>query len=129
MMTIVAKYIVITFGFFLIGVGLLMLLKPTKAREYLRKAGSTNLINYGELTIRMIPAAALVIYSEFSKFPEIFKYLGWFMIATSLVLYFVPRKYHHKYALLCADILTPPLIRFSSPFSIFFGFALIYAVL
>lgn len=128
-MTIIAKYIVILFGIFLIGVGFLMLLKPTKAREYIRKAGSTNFINYFEITIRMIPAAGLVIYSEFSKYPEIFNIFGWFMIATSLVLYFVPRRIHHKYALRCADILTPVYIRLSSPFSILFGCAIIYSVI
>lgn len=104
-MILVAKYVVIIFGVFLIGVGLLMLIRPAKAREYLKKAGSTNFINYSEITIRMIPAAGLVIYSEFSKYPEIFKLLGWFMIATSVVLYFVPRRIHHKYALWCAEIL------------------------
>jgi uncharacterized membrane protein YfcA len=110
-MTIIAKYIVILFGVFLIGVGLLMLLKPEKAREYLKKAGSTNLINYSEITIRMIPAAGLILYSEFSKFPEVFKYFGWFMIGTSIILYLVPRRLHHRYSLLCADILKPQLIR------------------
>jgi hypothetical protein len=128
-MTIIAKYIVILFGIFLIGVGLLMLLKPEKAREYLKKAGSTNLINYSEITIRMIPAAGLILYSEFSKFPEVFKYFGWFMIGTSIILYFVPRRLHHRYSLLCADILKPQLIRVTSPFSMLFGVAIIYSVL
>jgi hypothetical protein len=128
-MILIAKYIVILFGVSLITVGVLMLLKPGKAREYLRKAGSTNLINYSEITIRMIPAAGLIIYSELSKYPEIFKLLGWFMIATSLVLYFVPRRLHHKYALWCADILKPTYTRLISPFSILFGYAIIYSVL
>ena len=128
-MILIAKYIVILFGVFLIGVGVLMLLRPAKARENLRKAGSTNIINYSEITIRIIPAAGLVIYSEFSKFPEIFQVLGWFMIATSVVLYFVPRRIHHKYALWCANILIPKYVRVISPFSILFGCAIIYLVL
>ena len=119
-MILIAKYIVILFGIFIVGVGVLMLLSPTKAREYLRRAGSTNFINYGEITIRMIPAAGLVIYAEFSKYPEIFNILGWFMLATSFVLYFVPRRIHHKYALWSANMLTPRFIRLISPFSIFF---------
>jgi len=128
-MTIIAKYIVILFGVFLIGVGLLMLLKPEKAREYLKKAGSTKLINYSEITIRMIPAVGLILYSELSKFPEVFKYFGWFMIGTSVVLYFVPQRLHHRYALMCADFLKPQLIRMASPFSVIFGIAIIYSVL
>jgi uncharacterized membrane protein YfcA len=128
-MILIAKFIVIIFGIFLICVGLLMLLKPKIAREYLRKAGSTNLINYSEITIRMIPAAGLILYSEFTKYPEILKLLGWFMVVTSLILYFVPRRIHHKYALGCADLLTPKYIRLISPFSILFGCAIICSVL
>lgn len=127
-MILIAKYIVILFGVFLIGVGLLLLLAPTKARGYLKKAGSTNFINYAEITIRMIPAAGLVIYSDFSEYPEIFKLLGWFMIGTSIILYFVPRDVHHKYALWCADFLKPRYIRLLSPFSMLFGFIIIYFV-
>ena len=126
-MIILSRYIVILFGIFLIGVGVLMLLKPTTAREYLRKAGSTNLINYAEITIRLIPATALVLYAEHSKFPDIYTYFGWFMIVTSLVLYVVPRKLHHNYALRSAEILTPGLIRVVSPFSLLFGCAVIYS--
>lgn len=127
-MTTLAKNIVILFGVFLVGVGLLMLIMPEKAREYLRKAGSTNFINYTEITIRMIPAAGLILYAEFSKFQIIFTVLGWFMIATSLVLYFVPRRIHHNYALWCADILKPTYIRLISPYSLLFGLFIIYAV-
>ena len=43
---------------------MLMLFKPKRARATLRKAGSTNFINYAEITIRMIPATALIIYAD-----------------------------------------------------------------
>ena len=128
-MVIVAKWVVILFGFFLIYVGVLMLFSPRKAREYLSKAGSTNFINYFEITIRMIPAAGLVLYSEFSNYTDAFRILGWFMLATSFVLYFVPRKLHHDYALWCAKILKPNYIRLLSPFSIFMGCIIIYSVI
>jgi uncharacterized membrane protein YfcA len=120
---------VILFGIFLISVGILMFCRPNKAREYIRKAGSTVFIHFSELTIRMIPAAALIIYADASKFQEIFKILGWFMIATSLILYFVPRRLHHNYAKGCANKLKPLYIQIISPFSIFFGACFIYAVI
>ncbi len=123
-----AKSVVVLFGLFLIAVGFLMLIAPKKARASLQKAGSTNIINYAEITIRMIPAAALILVADLSKFPESFKILGWFMVATSLILYLVPRKIHHNYALRCAKILTPDYIRLISPFSMLFGSIIIYAV-
>lgn len=126
---IIAKWIVISFGIFLIFVGFLMLFAPNNARRILRRAGSTNLINYVEITIRMIPATGLILYSDLSKFPEIFKILGWFMLITSLVLYVVPRSIHHIYSLKSADIIKPIYFQLISPFSFLFGTTLIYAVI
>ena len=126
---IIAKCIIFLFGLFLIGVGFLMLFKPLRALSILRKAGSTNFINYAEITIRMIPAAALVIYADFSRFPEVYKIFGSFMIGTSLVLYFVPRKLHHTYALKAAEILKPIYVQLIAPISMLFGSLVIYSVL
>lgn len=128
-MTIIAKWIIILFGIFFISVGLIMLFAPKKARKILRKAGSTNFINYAEITIRMIPATALILYSDFSKFPDYFEIFGWFMLITSLVLYFVPRQIHHKYSLMCADIIKPLYFQLISPFAMLIGIIIIYSVL
>jgi preprotein translocase subunit SecG len=129
MIVFIAKWIVILFGIFLIASGFLMLLSPEKARATLRKAGSTNFINYAELIIRMIPAAGLIIYSEFSRFPVPLKVLGWFMLITSIILCIIPRKLHHSFSLKAADILKPVYFRFISPLSFLFGSVIIYSVL
>lgn len=105
-----------------------MLLKPQKAREILRKAGSTNFINYAEITIRMIPAMALILSADISKYPEVFKIFGWFMLLTSFVLYFVPRQLHHKFSLKAANILKPFYFQLISPFAFIIGILIIYSV-
>lgn len=127
-MIIIAKLTIIGFGIFIIGAGLFMLFAPQKAREVLRKAGSTNFINYAEITIRMIPATALILYADFSKYPDVFKVLGWFMLITSLVLYFVPRRFHHNYSLKCADLIKPLYFQFISPLAFLFGAFIIYCI-
>jgi hypothetical protein len=129
MIIIIAKWIVLSFGVFLIAAGFLMLFAPQKARATLRKAGSTNFINYAELIIRMIPAAGLIIYSEYSRYPVPLKVLGWFMLITSIILCIIPRKLHHSFSLKAADILKPVYFRFFSPLSFLFGSVLIYSVL
>lgn len=121
----IARWVVIGFGGFLIGVGLLMLIAPDRTRGYIRMAGSTKVINYGEITLRMIPAAALVLAADTSRAPDVFRIFGWFMIATSLVLYFVPRRVHHGYAVWWADRLSPTHIRILSPVSLVVGAAAI----
>ena len=125
----IAKWTLIAFGIFFICVGGIMLIRPKTARETLRKAGSTNFINYAEISLRMIPAIALIIFSDYSKYPEFFKLVGWFMLITSFVLYFVPRKSHHHFSNKCADILKPIYFQFISPFSIIIGIMIIKSVI
>lgn len=125
----IAKWTIIFFGIFLISAGSVMLFAPQKARHLLRKAGSTNFINYVEITIRMIPAAALILFSDSSRFPGFFKILGWFMLLTSLILYFIPRRLHHNYSLRWADRLKPLYFQFISPFALLFGAFLVYCVI
>jgi uncharacterized membrane protein YfcA len=128
-MNTIAKWTIIVFGIFFICVGIIMLFAPKIARQILRKAGSTNFINYAEITIRMIPAAALILYSDFSKYPTAFKTFGWLMLITSCVLYFVPRQIHHRFSLKAANILKPIYFQFISPFAFLFGVILIYCVI
>ena len=123
-----AKWIIITFGIFIIVAGFIMLFNPQKARVTLRKFASTNFINYTEITIRLLVGIALILYSDFCKFPEAFKILGWFMLITALILYFVPRKLHHKFSTGSADIIKPIYFRFISPFAFLFGGLIIYNI-
>jgi hypothetical protein len=127
-MIAIAKWTVVLFGMFIIAVGFLMLVAPAKARKTLKKAGSTNLINYGEITMRLIPAIALILYSDYSRYPEAFNVYGWLMLVTSLILYFVPRKIHHGFSLKSAAILTPVYVRLLSPVAFILGSAIIYCV-
>jgi len=129
MIATVAKWAVLIFGIFFIAVGLIMLFTPKKAREILRKAGSTNFINYTEITLRMIPAAALISAADLSKYPALFKTVGWFMLCTSFVLYFIPRQMHHNFSTKAANILTPFYFQLISPFAFLIGIFFIYSLL
>jgi len=129
MIYLIAKWTTVLFGVFFIGTGLLMLLNPQKARAILRKAGSTNFINYAEISLRIIPAVALILSADISKYPDVFKIFGWFMLITSFVLYFVPRQIHHNFSLKAADILKPYYFQIISPFSFIIGLLLIYSLI
>ncbi len=125
----IAKWVVIIFGIFIIFVGFVMLIKPEIARNTVRKAGSTNLINYGEITIRLIPAIALILSSSLSRFPRFFEIFGWTMLITSLLLNLVPRKTHHSFSMKSADILKPIYFRMISPFAFVLGLFIIFNML
>ncbi|MBP6312802.1 MAG: hypothetical protein KA408_11070 [Flavobacteriales bacterium] len=99
MIPALAKWIVLLFGVFILAVGFLMLIDPEKARSILKKAGSTTIINCAEITIRLIPATAMIVVADACKYPEAFNLFGWIMVITSMVLYAVPRKMHHAFSL------------------------------
>ncbi len=124
----VGVLIVILFGIFFIVASMIMLIKPKNARATLRKAGSTNFINYTELIIRMIPGLGLILSANYSKFPHFFNVAGIFMIGTSLILCFIPRKLHHEFSNRCADFLTPERFQWISPLSFLIGIIIIYSV-
>ena len=128
MYNVFGKYIVFLFGVFFIVAGLIMLFKQSIARATLRKAGSTNLINYAEITLRIIPAIGLILAAPVSKYPGFLLVFGWFMLGTSLVLYFVPRRLHHHFSTKAADVLQPIYFQFISPFSILIGLFLIVGI-
>lgn len=129
MIVVIAKWILLLFGLFIVVAGFVMLFAPKRARSTLRKAGSTNFINYAEITIRLLPAIALVLYSDSAKFPEVFKVFGWIMIVTSIILYVVPRRIHHAFSKKSADILKPVYFRLISPLAFLLGGLLIYYTL
>jgi uncharacterized membrane protein YfcA len=124
-----AKLIILLFGGFILFVAMLMLFTPEKARAMLRKAGSTNGINYGELTLRLFIGAAMVVYAANAKFPEAFSVFGWFMMITALLLFLVPKKLHHAFSMKTADLLKPFYVRFLSTFAVLLGGFIIYNTL
>ena len=127
-MTTAAKWILFLFGIYIILAGFIMLLKPVKAREILRKAGSTNFINYAEISVRMLVSAAFIGYSEHAKYPDIFHLAGWFMLITSFILYLIPRKMHHSFSLKSAEILKPVYFQIISLFVFAIGLIILYIV-
>ncbi|MBW7469105.1 hypothetical protein K0O23_18675 [Pontibacter aydingkolensis] len=106
-----------------------MLIIPAFVRSTLRKAGSTALINYGELSLRMIPAIAFILYAEHSIHPPSFKIIGWYIVLTSIVLMIIPRKFHHRLSNRFADFLTPRMFTLISPFAVMIGGFLLYIIL
>jgi len=127
-MLIVAWWVIILAGIWLIVLSGFMLAYPRKALRGLGKFASTNLINYSEISLRMIWGVALVYYAEFSKYSEALQIMGWFLIGTSAILFLIPRKWHAGYACYWSNRLSPLVVRIVAPFSLAFGIFLIYAV-
>jgi len=126
MITQISIWIVALFGIYMCCTSFIILLKPRKAQAILRKFASTNFINYLEITIRMIVGIALIQCTATCKSPEVFSVFGWFLCITALILYAVPRKWHHSFSLKSAELIKPIYFRMISPFAFLFGYFILF---
>ena len=128
MITTIGQLLIILSGIWLITVSAVMFIKPKIASYYFKKAASTNFINYSEIIIRCIWGISLLLYAGLSKYSEFFKIFGLVIIGTSLILFFIPRKWHARYAVWSVTFIEP-YMRVASLFSFVLGIFLIYAVI
>ena len=128
-MELVSKYIIICFGLFLIYSGFLMFLNPEKVRTIVGKAGSTILINYGELIIRLVLGISFVITSKTNTYEQYFTIFGYFLIISAVILMLTPMKTHHKFSTKAAETLKPIYLRICAPFSVSFGILILIAII
>jgi hypothetical protein len=127
-MSAVAYVLLVLSGTWLIGVAVFIVVRPRVALTYLGKMASTNLINYTEISFRMISGLAFLQYADLSRYPQLFYICGWFLVITSGILFLIPRKWHAGYAVYWSEKLTPVLLRIAAPFSFVAGVFLIFAV-
>jgi len=127
-MITIASFIIILFGLFLVFSGFLMFFKPEKVREIIAKAGSTYLINYTELGIRLLIGIAFGYISLYSIYELQFKIIGYFLIVSALLLMLVPIKMHNQFSRKAAEKLKPIYLKICAPFAIFLGTLLLIAI-
>ena len=106
-----------------------MLVHPHTALHYIGKFASTTLIHYLELVLRLIFGVSLIFFADLSKSPITLNLFGAFLIGTTAILFFVPRKLHAKLANFFSHKLTVLHMRVGAPFAFGFGSFLIYPVL
>ena len=118
---ILARTVIILAGLWLIAVSLFMIYKPDKALIALSKFASTNLINYTEISLRMLVGISFIVAAIEWHMSFIFNMAGWFLTVSAAVLFVVPRKWHQNYALYWAGKLTPFYVRAFAPLSLAVG--------
>ena len=128
LVTMAAYLLLVLSAAWLIGVSIFIFVRPRLALTYLGKMASTNLINYTELTLRMIAGFAFVLYADLSRVPGWFVVLGWFLVASAGILMLLPRRWHAAYAVYWSRILTPLGVRCAAPISFLAGVLLIVAI-
>ncbi len=97
-MKLLSGIVVVAFGFCLIALAVVIVIKPLLAERFLKRFASSARAHYSEQTSRLIAGAAIVIFSPSMWYPDLFKYFGWLMTITAAGLFLIPWKWHHQFS-------------------------------
>ena len=127
-----AMAVVIAAGIWLVGVALLMALRPASCHKLIAKMtshleASSWRLQLTEQGLRVLVGVALIVHAPASKFPYVFQAAGWVLTASSLVILLAPIRWHGRYGRFLTEHLTPSIIRALSPVPVIAGAGLVYA--
>lgn len=128
MISIVAQGTAVTLGLWMIGLGVFMAVAPRRALAALAAMGGTPRVHFGEMAIRILAGAALMLVSGASRFPQALWLIGAFLIVSAVVLMLLPRCWHSAYSRWWAARIPVRAVRVVAPTSVLIGAALIWTV-
>lgn len=96
-MTLLAGIVVVAFGAFLVGLAVVIAVKPLLAERFLTSFASSARAHYAEQVSRLIAGAAIVTFAPSMWYPDLFNVFGWLIIVTALALLLVPWQWHHRF--------------------------------
>ena len=123
----VAGAILVAFGLFLVGLTIVVFAKPAVAERFFMSFASSARAHYTEQVIRLLIGTSLVIRSAQMWQPKVFRFLGWAIVLSSLVLILSPWQWHQRFG----EKVRPILIRRMKLFAVgllAFGVLLLYGV-
>jgi hypothetical protein len=124
----VALWMTLAIACWMIGLGVFMAVAPHRALSALAAMGGTPRVHFGEMAIRILAGAALMLVSGASRFPQALWLIGAFLIVSAVVLMLLPRRWHSAYSRWWAARIPVRAVRFVAPTSVLIGTALIWIV-
>lgn len=127
-MTLIAHLVGLLAGAWLMALGVWMGLVPRRGLAALAAMGSSPAIHFGEMTVRLLIGAALVVAGPTSRFPVVIALIGAFLVVSAIVLMVLPRRWHAAYSTWWAARIPVIAVRIIAPLSILGGLLLIWSV-
>ena len=119
--------ILVAFGLFLVGLTVVVFVRPAVAERFFMSFASSARAHYTEQVVRLLIGASLIIRSAAMWQPKVFWLVGWAIVLSSVVLILTPWQWHHRFG----EKVLPIVIRRIRLFAIgllAFGVLLIYGV-
>ena len=92
-------FVIVTFtGLYLAGLGVLSIADAWRAARFLGSFAGSARAHYIELVIRLIVGLAFIRLAPHMPFSSGFAVFGWILLVTTVCLFAVPWRWHHRFA-------------------------------
>ncbi len=98
MLLVAAKSIVVAVAIFFLLLGLMALIRPSHARQFLLGFATSASKHYAELGTRFVAGGAMLIVAPYSAHSVALTAFGWLLILTTAVMAIVPWCVHRRFA-------------------------------
>ena len=98
MINLLASFLVLLAGLYLVGLGVVSLLSPARATRFLGGFASSAGTHYLEIACRLVAGGALLLAAPRMLFSGFFIIFGWILVATTVGLSAIPWRWHHRFA-------------------------------
>lgn len=90
--------VVLLFAIFLAALGVVSLLAPAKAKNFLLGFAASAFTHYVEMGLRLLVGGSIILQAPYVQYPAAFTVVGWMVICTTAVLILLPWKWHRRFA-------------------------------
>lgn len=98
MLETASMMVVATVGLYLVALGVVAIVAPSRAQSFLLGFADSPAKHYTELVIRFVAGGGLIVYASRMRFTEVFLAFGWILLITTLVLLLMPWRWHDQFA-------------------------------
>ncbi|WIT14125.1 hypothetical protein PFX98_11015 [Paucibacter sediminis] len=90
--------IVLLTGSYFVGLAVLAVMAPAKARRFLSGFAGSALAHYAELSPRLVAGGAFVLQAPYLLLTDAFSLFGWALVGTTACLLVLPWGWHRRFA-------------------------------
>lgn len=94
----IASAIVVLTGLYFVWLGVFAVALPRRAADFLGSFASSARAHYAELFVRLAVGLAFIRSAGEMAFAPVFSIFGWVLLATTSFLFFVPWRWHRRFA-------------------------------
>ncbi len=107
MLDTLSLIVVLLTALYLFGLGVVSLVAPARAAEFLLGFADSEVLHYTELSLRLGVGGAFLVRAPYMRFSDTFTLFGWILIVTTACLFAIPWRWHRRFS----QLAVPRVVR------------------